>query len=267
MPPFRGTIDVSGVRIELARMGRGRPLLFLHPGDDVSPEAAVIERLARQFEVILPVHPGFGASDMPRSYSTVDDLAYFYLDFLEHLDLRDVVLAGVSFGAWLAAEIAIKSTERLGHVVLADAVGVKFGPPDVREIRDMFTLTAVQLLDYLYRSPARHAPRYTEMSEDDLLRVARNREAMQLMAWSPTLYDPKLRQRLHRINVPTKLLWGAHDRIVPPDYGRAFAAEIPGATFELISDAGHYSHIEQPAAFAAAIESFAGGAARVRRAV
>jgi pimeloyl-ACP methyl ester carboxylesterase len=216
--------------------------------------------LARGFEVILPVHPGFGATELPRHFSTVDDLAYHYLDLLDALDLCDVVLVGVSFGAWIAAEIAIKSTARLSHLVLAGALGVKFGPPTLREIKDIFTVTAVQQQQFLYHAPDRHAPRYTEMDEADLLRVARNREAMQLFGWSPTLFDPKLRQRLHRIDVPTKLLWGAHDRVVPPDYGRAYAAEIPGASLQLVPQAGHYVHVEQPEIVAAAISAFVSGA-------
>ena len=76
------------------------------------------------------------------------------------------------------------------------------------------------------------------------------------MGWSPTLHHPKLRHRLHRITVPTQLLWGAEDRVVPPDYGRRFAAAIPGAQFSLIEGAGHYPHIEKPEAFAAALDQF-----------
>ena len=261
-------IDIDNCKMRLMRGGSGPLVVYLHgAGGAGHGEQPFLQKLSQVAEVLVPEHPGYGASGEPAWLDNIHDLAYFYLDLFDRLDLRDVVLVGVSFGAWAAAEIAIKSTARLGHIVLADAVGAKFGPPDVREIKDIFTLTAVQLLDWLYRNPGRHAPRYTEMEEDDLLRVARNREAMQLMGWSPTLYDPKLRQRLHRIDVPTRLLWGAHDRIVPPDYGRQFAAEIPQAEFELIADAGHYSHIEQPDAFAAAIEDFAAGAARVRRAV
>jgi pimeloyl-ACP methyl ester carboxylesterase len=84
----------------------------------------------------------------------------------------------------------------------------------------------------------------------------RNREATALFAWSPYMYDAKLAGRLHRIRVPTLLLWGASDRIVSPDYGRAYGARIPGAQFELIEEAGHYPHLERPDLFAQKIVDF-----------
>jgi pimeloyl-ACP methyl ester carboxylesterase len=77
-----------------------------------------------------------------------------------------------------------------------------------------------------------------------------------LFAWSPYMYDPKLAGRLHRIRVPTLVLWGASDRIVSPDYGRAYSALIAGAQFDLIEDAGHYPHVERPDLFARKIVEF-----------
>ena len=77
-----------------------------------------------------------------------------------------------------------------------------------------------------------------------------------MFAWSPYMYDPKLAGRLHRIRVPTLVLWGASDRIVSPDYGRAYSTLIAGAQFELIEDAGHYPHIERPDLFTRKIVEF-----------
>ena len=91
---------------------------------------------------------------------------------------------------------------------------------------------------------------YDAMSEDELAVVARNRESTALFAWNPYMYNPKLKQRLHRIGVPVLFLWGASDRFAPPEYGRSYCAAIPGATFALIPDAGHFPHIEQPQAVA-----------------
>ena len=71
------------------------------------------------------------------------------------------------------------------------------------------------------------------------------------------MHDPKLKGRLHRIDVPTLVLWGAQDRIVAPDYGRAYAAAIPNARFATIDQAGHFPHLEQPDEFASQVLSFA----------
>src|ERR1700680_2591927 len=104
---------INGIRIELIERGRGRPLLFLHPAIGLDPAAPVLDLLARQAHVIAPSHPGFGGSDLGAGMSSVDDLAYFYLDLMDALDLRDTIVVGVSFGGWIAAEIAVKSTQRI----------------------------------------------------------------------------------------------------------------------------------------------------------
>src|SRR5262249_38587179 len=121
------SITVTGVRVETVERGRGRPLLFLHPEIGLDPNALVLDRLAERARVIAPSHPGFGGSEQPRTFTTVDDLAYFYLDLLDQLDLTDTAIVGVSLGAWIAAEIATKSTQRISHLVLANAIGIKVG--------------------------------------------------------------------------------------------------------------------------------------------
>src|SRR5262245_35894052 len=116
-------ITVNGINVEAIEKGRGRPLLFLHPGIGLDRNAPVIDKLAEQARVIAPSHPGFGNSEQPKSFTTVDDLAYFYLDLIDQLDLKNTIVVGVSLGAWIAAEIAIKSTARLSQPLLANAVG------------------------------------------------------------------------------------------------------------------------------------------------
>ena len=87
--------------------------------------------------------------------------------------------------------------------------------------------------------------------------MARNREATARFTWSPYMHDPKLKGRLHRIDVPTLFLWGdAGSHRDEPEYGRAYAAAIPDARFETIERAGHFPHLEQPEAFARAVFGF-----------
>jgi pimeloyl-ACP methyl ester carboxylesterase len=249
--------EIAGVRIEMIERGQGRPLLFLHPGIGIDATAPVLDRLAAQARVIAPSHPGFGRSAQPKHMNTVDDLAYFYLDLMEALDLRDVVLVGVSFGGWIAAEIAVKSCQRIGHLVLADAFGIKVSDRETRDIADIFAMTEPQFNALAYFDPAAAKRDYPAMAEADLVAVARNREAMARYGWSPYMHDPKLKGRLHRIRVPTLVPWGAADRIAAPDYGRAYAAAIPGARFALIERAGHFPHLEAADDFARLILAFA----------
>ena len=249
---------IGGVRVEIDMRGNGPPLLFLHPETGFDFAAPALDALATSRRVIAPSHPAFGHSEAPRWLSTVDDLAYFSLDLLEELDLRHVAVVGISFGAWLAAAIAIKSTERLSHLVLAGALGIKVGDRETRDIPDIFAMTDAQYLEAAYADPAAAKRDYTAMADDDLKVIARNREAIARYAWSPYLHDPKLRQRLHRIRIPTLVLWGEKDNLTRPDYGRAFAGEIAGARFETIANAGHFPHVEQPAAFARKTLAFLG---------
>src|SRR4051794_39765299 len=138
-------IVVDGINVEVIERGRGRPLLFLHPEIGIDRNAPVLDALARNARVIGPSHPGFGRSDVPQWMNSVDDLSYFYLDFLAALDLEDVTIVGVSFGGWVAAATAVKSTARLSRLILANAIGIKPGDRETRDIVDIFALTDDEL--------------------------------------------------------------------------------------------------------------------------
>jgi pimeloyl-ACP methyl ester carboxylesterase len=252
-------LTVNGTRVDMFECGRGRPLLFLHPGIGIDPAAPVLDRLAERARVIVPTHPGFGASELPKSFTTVDDLAYFYLDLLDALDLREVVLVGVSFGGWIAAEIAVKSTERVSHLVLANPVGIKVGDRETRDIVDIYAISENQFLELAYVDPAVGRRDYKALADAEVLAAARNWEATARYGWSPYMHDPKLKGRLHRIRIPTLFLWGTGDRILSEPYGLAYCAAIPAARFERIERAGHFPHVEQPDTFAKHIFAFIEG--------
>ena len=152
------SIVVNDIRVELIERGRGTPLLFLHPGIGIEPTAAVLDRLAARARVLAPVPPGLRRARSNRSsFDTVDDLAYFYLDLLEQLDLRDTIVVGVSLGGWIAAEIAIKSTARISHLILANAVGIKVGDRETRDIVDIHSHSRKRVRSTrLFRSGRRH---------------------------------------------------------------------------------------------------------------
>jgi pimeloyl-ACP methyl ester carboxylesterase len=253
------TLVVSGTRVDMIERGSGRPLLFLHPENGIEPALAAIEALARGARVIAPTHPGFGRSELPKGMRSVDDLSYFYLDMLEQLDLREVTVVGVSLGAWIAAEIAVKSTARFAKLVMANAVGVKVSDRETRDIVDVFALTEKEFIDIAYYDPATGTRDYKALPDAEVLAAARAREATARFAWNPYFHNPRLKSRLHRVRIPTLFLWGSHDRMLSESYGRAYCAMIPGARFEMIERAGHFPHQEQPKVFADKVLAFAGG--------
>jgi pimeloyl-ACP methyl ester carboxylesterase len=254
-------VSVGKSTLEVLRKGRGQPLLFLHTGHGLDPADPFLDALSSKFNVIAPAHPGFGASDLPSGMTTVSDLAYFYLDFLEQEDLRDAVLVGASFGGWLAAELAIKGTGRFSRVVLLNSLGAKFGNRESREIQELLATTIDDLPRLLFSEPEAGRKKLGEfdfpsMQEAEVTRFARNRESFLMFGWSPALYNPKLASRLHRIRLPALVVWGEDDKIVGPDYGRAFAEAIPGAIFAGVPHAGHYGFMEQPDAYARHVLDF-----------
>jgi len=254
-----GWLTVRSVRLEILERGQGRPILWLHGEEGLDPGAPFLELLAAQGRVLAPSHPGFGRSPDVGSIDTVDDLSYLYLDLLAERNLRDVVVIGSSLGGWVAAEMAVKCSDRLGGLVLVAPLGIKVGDREARDIPDIFALPPDEVVRLQYRDPVRAAVDHTKLSDDQLTVIARNREATALYAWEPYFHNPKLRQWLHRITAPTLLLWGADDRFVTAAYyGAAYRSAIPGARFEMIDRAGHFPHLEEPVAFADRVRRFLG---------
>jgi pimeloyl-ACP methyl ester carboxylesterase len=150
--------------------------------------------------------------------------------------------------------------------VLVDPVGIKIGGREERDIVHFFNTPPEELDRRSWHNPARRPPSCwglgwqavidEAMSDDDMVRLARNWDALCLFAWRPHMYNPQLKHWLRRISVPTLVLWGASDRVVTPAYGRAYAGLIPGARFELIERAGHHPELEQPCAFVYAVVDF-----------
>ncbi|MBO9499517.1 MAG: alpha/beta fold hydrolase [Novosphingobium sp.] len=251
-------LQVAGQDVELIVKGSGAPLLFLHGMDGVEKAAPLIDRLARDFTVYAPSHPGFGASALPAHYTHIDDLAYFTLDLLDALALQRPVIAGFSFGGWLAAEVLVKDPTRASRLVLGAPLGLPTADRRTQHVTDIFMLGAGELQARMQVSPPPAPVDVASIPEAMLERSVRNAEAVALFGWSPYLHNPKLRHRLHRIAAPTLLLWGEDDRIAPQSYGRGFVEALPNVEFRTFGQCGHRIHIDQPEAAADAIRAFAG---------
>ena len=249
-------LTVGGIELEIVRRGSGRPILALHGFDTIDPEAAFLDLLGRHGEIIAPSSPGFGGSPRPTDFDTIYDLVHLYREVLEMLPGDKVTLLGFSFGGWLAAEVAAACSHRLDKLVLVDPVGIKISDRETPDILDIFNRSPDEVRRRSWHDPDRVAPDYDAMSDEALIVRARNREALCLYAWHPYMYNPQLKRWLGHIKAPTLVLWGASDRVVTPDYGRAYAGLIPGARFELIEAAGHHPEQEQPERFAERVLAF-----------
>jgi pimeloyl-ACP methyl ester carboxylesterase len=250
------TMSLAGTTLELVERGQGRPALFLHAGEGLGPERPWLALLSQRFRVIAPWHPGYGNSPLMDGSGSVDDLAYLYLDLAAELKLDDAVLIGACFGGWIAAEMMVRSTARFSHLVLVDPLGIKISGREERDIADMHALPQVEYLKLAWANPAKGEIDYAQLSDDELGAIVRAREAFALYGWKPYMHNPRLNRWLHRIDRPTLLLWGAEDRIVTPAYGDGWRRAIPGAQLEIIPQAGHFPHWEQPEAFVERLSTF-----------
>ena len=249
-------LSVGGIELEVLRRGSGRPMLLLHGFQNVDPRAPFLDELGRHAEIIAPSHPGFGHSMRPDGFDTVYDLVHLYLDVLEALPYDKVTLVGLSFGGWLAAEVALKAGRRVRRLVLVDALGIKVSARETADILDVFNTHPSEVIRRSYHDPAKWAPNYDDMTDEALVIRARNWEALCRYGWHPYMHNPQLKRWLGCIAAPTLVLWGAADGIVAPAYGEAYASLIPGAHFESIAEAGHHPEIEQPAALAERVIAF-----------
>jgi pimeloyl-ACP methyl ester carboxylesterase len=250
------SVKVQDIELEVERRGSGAPLVLIDDEEGLTRESSLVDELAKSFEVIIPEAPGFGKSSRPNWIETMDDISYVMLDYLDQAGIEDATVLGFSLGGWIAAEMATKNLTRVGRLALIDPYGIKIGGPWDRDIQDIWFLTKEEVQDLKYADPAIGEIDYTQMPDEKLEVVARNRESFARFCWQPYMHNPKLKRRLHRIDVPTLVIWGAEDGVVTPDYGKAYAEAIPGARFEVIDKSGHFPHLEQPAAFMDVLSGF-----------
>jgi pimeloyl-ACP methyl ester carboxylesterase len=234
------TLPRSPVEITVQDRDRTRTFLLLHGGGGVLTMAGFADLLAERTHsrVLLPTHPGFGGTPKAAALTSVTDLAKAYVTLLEQLDLTDVTVIGNSFGGWLAAEIALQESPRVSGAVLIDAVGIEVeGHP----LTDVSGLSPAELRSYSFHDPSK-APVPPSTGG-----AGPSPDVRALIGYTgPTMSDPTLAERLGGIDLPVHVLWGESDRIVDPDYGKAYAAAIPMSTFTLLPRTGHLPQVETP---------------------
>jgi pimeloyl-ACP methyl ester carboxylesterase len=249
---------IRGTRIRLQRGGEGSPLLYLVGSAPGAVWSTVQDGLSQRYTVLLPDHPGFGFSDDDDRIDSVHDMAFFYLDVLDELDVDRATVVGASLGGWIAADVATIAPERVSKLVLVGACGIRVQGVHVP---DWFLLTAEEQAARLFYAQERKELAVAEAAlvpddPEQLRRILRSRIADAHLGWNPLYHDPKLPNRLHRIKAPTLIIWGRHDEVIPLEIGEAFADLIPHAELRVIEDAGHLPQVEQPDAFRAVIDDF-----------
>jgi pimeloyl-ACP methyl ester carboxylesterase len=243
MAPQQHQHRVRNIGVRLFRGGNGRPLLFLHGAGGVPPWSAFFEKLAGRYDVLVPEHPGFGTPDNAKDIKNVADLAMYYLDFLDALDTGPVHLVGHSLGGWTAAEIAVRNCSRLASLTLISPAGIRVkGIP----CGDNFIWSHEETARNLYHDQA-FAERVLAQTftEEEADRTLANRFMATRLGWEPRWFNPALERWLHRIKLPTFLIWGADDKLLPSAYAKRWQELVPGLAADLIPECGHLPQVEK----------------------
>lgn len=240
------TVTIGGEELHYLKAGKGRPVLILHEELGNPGWFDWQRRLAEKCKVILPLHPGFGVSPRRDWIRTVGDLANFYAQVLVKQDWVGADVIGFSFGGWIAAEMAAQNPGQFRSLTLVAPFGIK--PPE-GAIRDLFEAPTE---DYLAASVKDAAatpefgalfggattPEQFERFQDATAEAAR-------LAWQPYMNNPALCHRLGLVRgLPTLIVWGADDGIVPASAAALYLDAIRGAKLALFEDCGHRPEIE-----------------------
>ncbi len=247
VPFSQSSVEVSGCRVSMRRSHSGAAaptVLYLHGVNGLGELAPFMQNLGRDFDLIVPEHPGFGASEEPAWLDNIHDLAYFYLDFIEQLQLDQVVLVGSSIGGWLAFEIAIRNARNLRALSVLDPAGIYV--PGVRR-GDIFLWSPEERVRKLF-SDQTIADRLLASSDsvEQAEAAIKNQYSLARIAWEPRLFDPHLEKWLHRIRVPTQIIWGAQDQLIPLGYAQVLQQRIGHAQLSVLDPCGHLPPIERP---------------------
>jgi pimeloyl-ACP methyl ester carboxylesterase len=244
----RRTLRINGIDTVLLEGGEGPTLVFLHGAGTVTG-FDFANQWAKKFRVLIPYHPGFGASaDDPAVITEIHDYVLHYIELFDQLGLARFRLVGQSMGGYIAVKFAIEHRGLVEKLALACPIGV----PTAEPTADFLKTPPQDLPALLAHDPQtviRHLPKGPPSDEFIAERTKEAVTAGRVLA-SGT-FDPKLPRHMHRLTMPTMLVWGNNDRLTPTAQHKAWMRALPRATIRLFDEAGHLVLDEAPGAVTA----------------
>jgi pimeloyl-ACP methyl ester carboxylesterase len=238
---------VNGIETVVLTAGAGETLVFFHGAGTVTGFDALLP-LAERFRLVVPHHPGFGLSADDPSVSRIEDLARHYLDLFDVLGIRELSLVGQSMGGYLASTFAIDHAERIRRLVLAAPLGLRVAD---HPTTDIFTIPNEELLEHLSADRSVFEGKVPDPPTPEFLAQGfREATAAARILWERP-YDVRLERWLHRLTMPTLLLWGEADRIIPVEQIDVWAEHVRGAERRTLPGVGHLLFDESPDAVTA----------------
>jgi pimeloyl-ACP methyl ester carboxylesterase len=262
--PQSKSVSVLGQRIVYYDAGAGPVLVLVHGfGSQASFDwGHVIPPLAKHHHVIALDQIGFGASDKPAIDYSIQTFVDFLGEFLRTLRIQHFDLAGESLGGWIVANYTIQALAPANHgpyslpvparLILEDAAGHAALTGHVA-VQGSFQEAAG--IAIVFHNKSLVTEEFIRQSWEQKLR-ANDGQTERLLWGNPKLASETVVGKLQAITVPTLVVWGRDDEIVPLADGQDYASKIPGAKLVVIPECGHAPSIEKPQEFLAAVDLF-----------
>jgi pimeloyl-ACP methyl ester carboxylesterase len=247
-------VPASGIDIQVTRGGQGPPVVVLHRDIGTLERLPFYDALACHHDVLIPCHPGYGATLRAGWVRSVRDIAVIYRSMIGNLRLHQPTLVGLGFGGWIAAEMATFAPADTARLVLVGAMGVK--PPE-GDILDQALISYVEYVKAGFHDLDGFNRNYgAEPTTEQLVHWDLCREMSFRVAWKPYMYSDSLPYLLRGVRAPALVIACDNDRIVPVSAARLYAQRLPHARLEIIPGAGHLVEMEQPERLADLIVAF-----------
>jgi pimeloyl-ACP methyl ester carboxylesterase len=246
---------VAGLAIRSLELGDGPRLVVLHHDFGNPGWMPLYGDLAADHDVAVPDLPGFGDSARPPWARSTRDLALLMGHWLRATGDGPAIVVGCGFGGWVGAELATMAPELLSHLVLVGPAGI---PPVAGEIFDQMMVNHAEYVYAAFHDEGAFRAVFPELTDDVLLRLDTCREMVTRVTWKPYMYNRALEPLLRAVTVPTLLVWGARDRVVPLECGQRYLAALVDARLEIVEGAGHAVDLERPDRLAELIRAHVG---------
>ncbi|MDE0177506.1 MAG: alpha/beta hydrolase [Gammaproteobacteria bacterium] len=248
-----GELALATGKIKYLEQGSGPPVVVLHHSWGSPGWLPFHDRLAEGHRVIVPDMPGWGGSERPAWARDPRDIAIITTRLLSRLGLVNVKLVGLGFGGYVAAELATMNPSRLAGLVLVGAAGLQ---PKDDEIMDQMMLSHRKYIEESFRDAETYHDYVGEEPPDDIRQLwDLSREMTARVTWKPYMFNRRLEPLLCDLDVPTLIVWGEKDKVVPFECAKQFEAAIPNARVEVVAGAGHVVELEEPDQLAALVGS------------
>jgi pimeloyl-ACP methyl ester carboxylesterase len=271
-PPPSTFIELHGMQVHVRDEGRRDdpvPIVLLH-GTSASLHTwdGWVRALEGQRRIIRVDMPGFGLTGpTPDGDYTIGAYTRFAAGVLDHFGLQHCVMGGNSFGGWVAWETALDQPGRVDALILVDSAGYRLRSESVpiafriAKIPVLNRLMEVMLprsliassVRNVYGNPDKVTPELVDRYYEITLRAGNRASLVQRFVQAPLGIDEA---RIREIRVPTLILWGGRDRLIPLEYGGLFERDIAGSQLVVFDDLGHVPQEEDPTRTVAAVRTF-----------